>query len=465
MKLSRRSFMGLSAATVGAVTVGAAALRGSTASAAKAPWHKGKVEKVYSICENCLWRCGIVASVVNGRVHKVDGYAENPKSRGKLCPRGQGAVAQLYDPDRLKKPLIRVEGTKRGDGKYREATWDEALDLIASRMQAIKKEHGPEAIAFFAHGTGDTWFAEHLPAAWGSPNAAKPSVTVCTAARETAAQWTFGRAIGGHEPIDWELTKYIVLVGHHIGEDTHNTQLQEFSEGLRRGARLVVVDPRFSTAAAKAHRWLPIKPGTDTALLLAWANVLVTENLYDKQYVAKYTTGFDRLAAHVKQFTPEWAAKITELDAADIRAVAREMAALRPRAVIPPSRHSVWYGNDTQRYRAMYIVNALLGNYGVEGGFHFAVSPYLEKFATPPLPLEPAAGGCSGASGGDHEPEGYKPRADKGKFFAKTTAIQELVEPMVTGEPYPIKGLIAYATSLFHAIPNVPRTKQALENL
>jgi thiosulfate reductase / polysulfide reductase chain A len=237
-------------------------------------------------------------------VRKVDGYAENPKSRGMLCPRGQGGVATTYDPDRLKRPLIRVEGSARGEGRYREASWDEAYDYIVEKMNAIKFQYGTESVAFYGHGTGDKWFAEHLPGAWGSPNAAKPSVSLCTAPRETASVYTFGRGISGHEQIDWDETDYIVLIGHHIGEDTHNTQLQDFALALKRGAKLVVVDPRFSVAAGKANDWLPIKPATDTALLLAWANVLITEELYDAAYIEKYTLGFEQLAAHVAQYTP-----------------------------------------------------------------------------------------------------------------------------------------------------------------
>ena len=467
MHLKRREFLKLAGASAGAV-----ALAGSVRPAAPAPypasrpkWRQQEYATVYSICENCFWRCGIEAKVAGGRVYKVDGYAANPKSKGRLCPRGQGAIAQRYDPDRLKRPLIRIEGSRRGEGRYREASWDEALDAVAAGLLKIKAEHGPEAVAWFGHGSGDSWFVDYLPAAWGSPNAAKPSVSLCTAPRETAAMWTFGRPIGGHEPIDWENSRYIVLVGHHIGEDTHNTQLQEFTEALRRGARLVVVDPRFSTAASKADHWLPIRPGTDTALLLAWLNVLITENLYDREYVEKYTVGFDRLAEHVKTFTPEWAAALTDLPAPLIRQIARELADHRPRAVVPPTRHTVWYGNDTQRMRALYLVNVLLGNYGREGGFYLAVPPYLEKYPHPPLLLEPAAGGCAGPTGSGEVPEGFRPRADQGKFFAQTTAIQELVEPMITGEPYPIRGLVAYGVNLFHSIPNVPRTKRALEGL
>ncbi|MEJ2668047.1 MAG: molybdopterin-dependent oxidoreductase [Deinococcales bacterium] len=470
MKLKRREFLKLSAASVGAMMLApdAAAVKLPNP-LARAPeaWYRGQVTTVLSYCENCFWKCGVRAYVSDGRVWKVDGYAENPLSRGRLCPRGQGAVAQTYDPDRLKRPLVRVEGSARGEGKYREASWDEALSIVAAGMLAIKERYGSESMAFFAHGSGDSWFGDYLPAAWATPNVGKPSVSLCTSPRETASQWTFGRGIGSPEPVDWENTDYIVLIGHHIGEDTHNTQLQDFSQALKRGARLVVVDPRFSVAASKAERWLPIKPGTDTALLLAWLNVLVSEERYDKRYVDANTVGFERLASHVAPFTPEWAAGITDLAAADIRAVARELAGHAPRAVLPPGRHTVWYGNDTQRMRALYLVNALLGNYGVPGGFYLAQPPYIGEYPHPDFPLAPASGGCGGASAAAEQTIdlNYRQAVDQGVFFAKTTAIQELIPAMISGEPYRVAGLVAYGTNLFHSIPDVARTKQALQKL
>ncbi len=473
MKLQRREFIKLSCATVGAMTLGSGAMAQifpdgfpNPFRAPKGKWFDRDVTTVYSYCENCFWKCGIKAFVEGGKVRKIDGYAENPKSRGMLCPRGQGAIAQTYDPDRLKRPLIRVEGSERGDGHYREASWDEALDYIADKMLAIKAEHGSESVAFFAHGSGDNWFAEHLPGAWGSPNAAKPSVSLCTAPRETASQYTFGRGIAGHEQIDWDETDYIVLIGHHIGEDTHNTQLQQFAQALTRGAELVVVDPRFSTAASKAKDWLPIKPGTDTALLLAWIHVLIEEDLYDAAYVEAYTLGFDELTAHVAEFTPEWAEAITEIPADTIRRIAREMAAHAPRAVIPVNRHAVWYGeSDTHRMRSLYLVNVLLGNYGVEGGYYLCDAPIVEKFPHPELPLTPSAGGCGGGATDVVADSPFRDSVDRGRFFGSATAVQEMIEPMITGEPYPIKGLICFGVNLFHAVPMVERTKEALGHL
>ena len=200
--------------------------------------------------------------------------------------------------------------------------------------------------------------------------------------------------------------------------------------------------------------------------MLAWLNVLVTEELYDAEYLAKYAIGFEQLVEHVQPYTPEWAAEITEIDAFTIRRIAREMAAKAPRAVLPVGRHVVWYGaDDTHRMRALYLVNVLLGNYGVEGGYYFCDAPTVEAYPHPELPLSPASGGCGGGSTDAVIDSRFRPAADRGKFFGSATAVQELLEPMITGEPYPIKGLFSYGVNLFHSIPMVERTKEAVRNL
>lgn len=182
MKLKRRDFLKLSGAAVGAMALGGSAqaqlFPDGFPNPFRAPpgkwFNKDDVTTVYSYYEMCFWKCGITATVQGGKVRKIDGQAGNPKSNGMLCPRGQGGIATTYNPDRLKRPLIRVEGSERGAGQYREASWDEAYDYIVEKMNAIKAEHGSEAVAFMGHGTGDKWFAEHLPGAWGSPNTQTP---------------------------------------------------------------------------------------------------------------------------------------------------------------------------------------------------------------------------------------------------------------------------------------------------
>ncbi len=468
LKITRRTFL-----TTGA-TVGIAGLAPSYALAAEngdTPWYRrGRIETTYNYCDMCPWRCGIVVRSVDGVVQKVDGNPLDPKSRGMLCARGQGGVSFLNDPDRLQAPMMRAG--ERGEGRFEEVTWERALDFIAGKINDIKERSGPEALAIFGHTSGEYWFTDLFAQAWGTPNAAKPSSSLCLSPREEAAQLTYGMAVGGHEPVDWDELRCLTLIGSHIGEDTRNTVMQDFATMWSNGGKVIVVDPRFSSVAAKADYWLPIKPGTDTALLLAWMNVLITEGRYDASYVADWTVGFDELSAHVADLTPEWAASITDLPAEQIRETARVMGDNLPQSVIMPGRHVTWYGNDTQRLRATYLINALLGAYGRPGGLYFNKSPFLEEYPHPPYAVAGSSGGCSAEPGeevSDELPLGPsgKARADGARdtFLRGATALQELIDPMISGDPYRIEGLIVYGTNLLNSVPNKPRTIEALKAL
>jgi thiosulfate reductase/polysulfide reductase chain A len=162
--------------------------------------------------------------------------------------------------------------------------------------------------------------------------------------------------------------------------------VQEMSDAIDNDATIITVDPRFSTAASKSKHWLAIKPATDIALMLAWMNVIIEEGLYDEDYVKKYTTGFKELKDHVLNFTPEWAYGITTIKPEEIRKTARAMGHAAPSVIIHPGRHVSWYGDDTQRARAMAILNALLGSWGRRGGFYFKESIKVPKYPSPKYP-------------------------------------------------------------------------------
>ena len=292
---------------------------------------------VPTFCELCFWKCGVLAHVKDGRVTKLTGNPDHPLSRGRLCPRGTGGIGLLYDPDRLLKPLVRVK--KRGEQVFEEVSWDKALDEVAEGMLEIRKRHGPEALALFSHGYGGSWF-KHLLLAYGSKNIAAPSYAQCRGPREVGFELTYGQGLGSPEPLDIENTRCLTLIGSHLGENMHNTQVQELAEAIDRGAELVVVDPRFSTAAGKARYWLPIKPGTDVALLLAWINVIITENRFDGDYIRKHARGFDELRDHVADKTPEWAYPLTGIKPGLIRESARLISAHRPASIVHPGRRT-----------------------------------------------------------------------------------------------------------------------------
>jgi len=443
--VSRRRFLKISAATV-AMSTAAAGVAKLAADAAQATPKKG-IQKIPTFCDVCFWKCGAIAYVKDGRLWKIEGNPDDPLSRGRLCPRGSGGVGAHFDDDRLQAPLIRSR--QRGEDMWTQVTWDEALSHVAEKLQAIKARYGPEAVALFSHGLGGT-FIKHTLKAFGTPNITAPSFAQCRGPRDVGFQLTFGEEVGSPERTDIANARCLVLVGSHLGENMHNSQVQEFAEAIGRGASIIVVDPRFSIAAGKAKHYLPIKPGTDLALLLAWMHVLVAEGLYDKDYVAAYGFGFDNFAAAIGGCTPEWAYPETGIAPEVIRATAREMARNRPATLVHPGRHSTWYGNDTQRSRAIALLNALLGSWGRKGGFYTPVSMTIPAYPYPPYP----------------KPERGKADNPGGKYpFASEAITTGIRHATITGDPYPIKGWVTYATNLMMALPNEAETIQAIRNL
>jgi len=285
-------------------------------------------------CEVCFWNCAAwVYTNAEGELWKITGHEDDPNCNGRLCPRGTGGIGMYTDEDRLKKPLIRIDNN--GTQTFREAEWSEALDLIAEKLTGIKQNYGAESIAVFNHGSSGKHFI-HLLKALGSTNFAGPAYAQCKGPREEAFQTTFGTALNSPEPLDIRDTKCLVLIGSHLDENMHNGQVQEMSDAIDNGASIITVDPRFSTAASKSKYWIPIKPATDIALLLAWINVIIEEELYDKNYVEKYTYGFDLLKEHVKSYTPEWAYGKTTIKPDIIRKTAQTMADAAPSVIIHP---------------------------------------------------------------------------------------------------------------------------------
>ncbi len=340
--VSRRRFLQISSATASLAAAGSVA-GGLSHKVRATPGPDKGIRTVPTFCDVCFWKCGAIASVRDGRLWKIEGNPADPLSRGRLCPRGTGGVGAHFDPDRLRFPLVRRQ--KRGQEEWAQVTWGEALDVVAEKLRKIKTEHGPEAVALFSHGIGGT-FLKHTLRAYGTPNVAAPSFAQCRGPRDVGFTLTFGEDVGSPERTDIRNARCLVLIGSHLGENMHNTQVQEFAEAVGAGASIIVVDPRFSIAASKAKHYLPITPGSDLALLLAWMNVLVTEGLYDKEYGDAHGFGFDAFKAEIAGATPEWAYPETGIEPGVIRETAREMARYRPATLVHPGRHAAWYGDD-----------------------------------------------------------------------------------------------------------------------
>lgn len=409
-----------------------------------------KLKKIPTYCEVCFWKCAGWAYVdKNNNIKKIVGNKFDPHSNGRFCPRGTGGVGMYNDPDRLKQPMMRK--IIKGEQKFVTVSWNEAFDFIAQKMKDIKEEHGAESLGLFNHGSGGKHFST-LFKAFGSSNITAPSYAQCRGPRDEAFRATFGKYVGSPEPVDIKNTDCLVLIGNHIGENMHNNPVQEVADIQDRSATIITVDPRLSTIAAHSKYWLPIKPSTDLALLLAWINVIIYGDIYDKEYVAKYTTGFDKLKTHVKDFTPEWAEKITEIPAKDIKKTAWEMAQAAPKVIIHTGRHVTWYGDDTQRLRAIAILNAILGSYGRKGGYYL---PNKGKLPKMPLPAFPKPRWSWKEVKGDKYP------------YAKTSVANSFVDashPDYKGK-YKLKGWFAVGTNLTTTIPDIKRMTEAIDNL
>lgn len=449
--MKRRDFIRFgSAGVASAAILGAARTRQLQAYAHPVPDPGTDGDRIVpSFCELCFWKCGILAHVKEGRVTKIQGNPRDPLSGGRLCPRGAGGTGLLYDPDRLQRPMLRRD--KRGGQQFEPVSWDAALNRVAEGMERIKGRYGAEALALFSHGYGGSWF-EHLFKAYGSPNITHPSYAQCRGPRDVGFELTFGSGAGSPEVTDMANARCLVLIGSHLGENMHNTQVQDFASALRAGSDLIVVDPRFSTAAGKARHWLPIKPGADLALLLAWMHVLITEGLYDREYIAAHALGFDQLKAHVEVFTPEWAHPRTGIEPSVIRRTARLMAGARPAALVHPGRHVTWYGNDTQRSRAIAILNALLGSWGRHGGLYSSVQMELMPFPKPAYPQVTAA---------------IRDRDNAASFPLGHELAHGIRDASLTrdGKAPGIRGWMVYGSNLPTTLPDSRATYQAIQEL
>lgn len=447
--LSRRSFLQLGAVAAGALAVG----QMLPPAVAQAAQDAGMVNTrgdgfIPSMCEMCVWRCGLIAKVRNGRVVKLDGNPEHPHSKGHLCVRGQSGLYNTYDPDRVLSPLIRVG--RRGEGRFRKATWEEALDLTASNMLAIKQQYGPEAMVFSStHNLSQVQF-ENLLYAYGSPNYGTQR-SLCFNAMIVANLMTYG--MEEPERIYDEQLEYIILTGRNLMEAVSTSETGDLSDAIARGAHVVYLDPRFTKTAAKASEWLPIRPGTDLAFHLALLNVIIGENLYDRAFVERYTLGFEQLAEQVQSYMPEWAAPITEISADTIRRIARDFAAAAPHALAHNGWRTSNFVNSFQTQRAISVLNALVGNWNVT--------------------MRASAGESSGALGTIPQPPYPRSSAQRldrvpSRFPVvplKLGVFQELRDNIITGQPYQAHGWFISRQNPVMSLPDRSKTLQAFEKM
>ena len=394
--------------------------------------------------------CSILAGVKDNKIVKVKGDPDGFLNKGYICTKGLASPDRLSHPDRLKYPLKRVGD--RGEGRWQRISWKEALEYTAENLNKIKEKYGPKGVAF---GVGMPKGLEHfvlirLANIFGSPNVVA-SQDVCHAPREVTGIHTCG-----FYPVAdlHHNSKLILLWASNITSTNEEGEIcSMLLEQVEDGTELVVIDPRKIDLVKKARKWIQIRPGTDHALALGLLNVIIEESLYDKDFVEKWTYGFDDFASHVRQFSPEKISEITWVPPDIIRETARIYAASKP-AVIQwgnPLEHNV-HTFDT--VRALICLMAICGNLDIPGGNVNAKEPNilgLGPFVRADLIPNKRKEMVSAY-------HGVIPRL-------MTVAPSFFKKAILEGDPYPIKGFYAMCANPMMSYADSRQTYKAFMNL
>ena len=248
-----------------------------------------------TLCDGCGNWCAINVYTRGGRIWKAEGNPIAGNNMGRICAKGHALLHEVYSKDRIKSPLKRV-----GPNKFEPISWEQAYSEIGAKIKQISEKHGPESLFWLQYPEGNAALGHRFMQSLGSPNVFSHAST-CFLPRNIGWWLTVGSAKPEH---DFENARFIMLLGRNPAAGLQLRQLKDMASGRDRGARIVALDPRFSESAAMAHQWIQIRPGTDLALMLAVARVMIKENLYQKDFVEKFTEGFDEFAREMEPYTP-----------------------------------------------------------------------------------------------------------------------------------------------------------------
>lgn len=331
-----------------------------------------------TICFGCTTHCGVIGWVQDGVVRKIDGNPLDPNSRGKICSKANGMISYTYYPERLLYPLRRVG--RRGQGKWKRITWDEALTEIAGRLRVLRENGTPERFVFHYGRDKTKGFTRRFTDAFGTPNRLNRR-SICSSNRRAPLMSYYGRDFEW-ETQDFENTRYILNFGANPMEGYQGGlyMMQRIQKArVDRGAKLVTFEIRPSSTASVSDEYHTIAPGTDGAVATAVAHVILERNLHDEAFWNRWSNyPLSELREHLKSFTPEFAEHASGVSADVIRRIAVEFAEAAPRCCTMSNRGSAKHYNGVQADRAIRMLDVLVGNVGKPGGFCLS-SPRMWK--------------------------------------------------------------------------------------
>jgi anaerobic selenocysteine-containing dehydrogenase len=392
-------------------------------------------------------RCGIEVGIQQGRIVRISGVKVHPQNRGRLCPKGPAAIDTVYHPDRLLKPL-----KNNGNGSFWEIPLEQAMGEIADKLAAIGKKHGQRSIAAW-HGEAlgfaqQETYPRRFLHALGSPNFLSVN-SLCYVSRYIAY-----RLVQGYWNAcpDFRNARCILLWGTNPPV-SHFTFMHAIEAALKRGARLVVIDPLRTEIAARADLHLRPRPGTDGALAWGLMRRLIEASEYDGQFVARHSVGFEEAAAYAREFTPEKVSRITGVPVEQIDRCAELIAAGRPRSINYVGVSLEHQENGVNTVRAIACLSGLIGALDREGADPWP-EPLGERTLTlyEELPLL------------DQEPIGAAEYPVLYEFYKECNTMQA-VEAMLGSGPYPLRALIVCGGNPANTNPNAPKVAEALTGL
>ena len=422
---------------------------------ASGAYRQRETKKVRTTCPYCGVGCQQLLHVKNNRIVNVTAVEDGAPNMGRLCVKGRYGYDLIHSSERLTTPLIR-----RGK-EFVEASWDEALDLVAKKFTEIKEKHGPDAIAGISCARSineDSYNMQKLFRAVIGTNNIDHCARTCHAATVAGLARSFGSGAMTNSFADFQKARMFFVIGSNMTE-AHPVAATFVKQAVRNGARLIVVDPRYTAIAEHAHTFLQIKVGSDVALLNALMYVLITEGLYDRQYVDTCTVGFEEMKAVVMKYPPERAAEICGVPAQDIIKTARDLASVKPAMLIYTlgiTEHVCGVNNVL----SCANLQMLLGNVGFECG---GVNPLRGQ--------NNVQGACDmGALPGDLP--GYQKVADPSanEKFRKAWGAEFPLKPglmmpdMITGlKTGAIKALYVFGENIANTEPNISHVEECLE--
>ncbi len=487
--MNRRTFLKTSAAAgaAGAAVGGAAVVMKSQPAEAQGASPETKIVK--NVCHQCPARCGIDVHVTDGKVHNITGSLESPISNGKLCPKGPLGAYILYDPDRIKGPMKRTNPEKGRDvdPKWVPISWDEALNTVAARLNALREKGEAHRFAI-AHGRGwgstDAGLLGNFGKMYGSPNTGLGHSSICADTSKKAKSAMDGNY--NYNAYDYRNTNYMLNFGASFLEAyrPYNNNLQTWGHIRTKSpkTKVTVVDVRVSTTGAAADHLLLVKSGTDGALALAIAYEILRNGWWDKKFVGDFVDGINRFRRAelvdpktfkekwtyglvewwnevLKDKTPEWAAEITTIPVKDIEMVAREFGTTRPAMAIF-ERGPCLHTNGTYNGLAIHALNALVGAmYAVGGLMNQMGVPYGKLPVSSDDFLDDVAKDAA---------KKKLPRIDRVKskdLLLAANNLQGIADSIVEGKPYTLDTLMFYLTNPIFSAPNAKKWEEALKKV